>query len=46
MQAIIDEADKKLDTVIKNVSDHLPEKFPIHIADPIFEMMKKTIAKC
>lgn len=46
MQAIMDEATQKVDTVINKTYKSLPDKFPKHIASPIFEMMMKTIAKC
>jgi len=41
MQRIVEEVCDTLETVIETVTNQLPAEFPLHIADPIFEGMRK-----
>jgi serine/threonine-protein kinase HipA len=45
MQLIMDEVMDKMDHVIQQVTEQLPDNFPVHIASPIFAGMKKIKAK-
>jgi serine/threonine-protein kinase HipA len=45
MKDIIDESISKVDNVITEISSSLPNDFPKHISDPIFENMKKAALK-
>lgn len=45
MQSIIDNTLSKTETVISDVTSKLPDDFPEHIANPIFEEMRKMVQR-
>ena len=45
MQAIINQTVSNIESVIKNVSARLPDKFPDEIASPIFNGIRKVTNK-